>query len=112
MNTGRRDNVRAMRDLLLLAIHSVVTIAILLRSAGVRAVAVEFLLIERQLIVSNRSQQRAPNLTSVDRFVLGLNTLFVNPRRIPKRSFMVISPTLLRCHQALIDQKYRILVSS
>ena len=71
-----------MRDLLLLAIHLFVTVAKLLRPGGVRAVAAESLLLKHQLIVSNRSRQRAPNLTTSDRYVLGLITVFVSPRRI------------------------------
>ena len=69
-----------MRDLLLLAIHLFVTVAKLLRPGGVRAVAAESLLLKHQLIVSNRSRQRAPNLTTSDRYVLGLITVFVSPR--------------------------------
>ena len=87
-----------MRDLLLLAIHLFVTIAKLLGPGGVRAVAAESLLLKQQLIVSNRSRQRAPNLTTLDRFVLGLITLFVTPRRIPKLSRIVKSATLLKFH--------------
>lgn len=59
-----------MRDLLLLAIHLFVTIAKPLHPGGVRAVAAESLLLKQQLFVSNRSRQRAPNLSTVDRFVL------------------------------------------
>jgi len=51
-----------MRDLLLLAIHLFITIAKLLRPGGVHTVAAESLLLKQQLIVSNRSRQRAPNL--------------------------------------------------
>jgi hypothetical protein len=57
---------------------------IALRAGGVRAVAAESLLLKHQLLISNRSRHRAPNLTNLDRVVLGLTTLFVNPRRIPK----------------------------
>ena len=57
---GRRDNVQLMRDLLLLAMHLFVTLAKLLRPGGVRAVAAESLLLKQQLLVSNRSRQRAP----------------------------------------------------
>ena len=95
-----------------MAIHLVVTIAKLLRPGGVRAVAAESLLLKQQLIVRNRSCQRAPNLTTVDRFVLGLITLFVSPRRTPKLSGIVKSATLLKFHKALVDRKYRILFSS
>jgi transposase InsO family protein len=101
-----------MRDLLVLAIHLFVILAKFLRPGGVRAVAAESLLLKQQLIVSNRSRQRAPNLTSVDRFLLGLITLFVSPRRIPKLSAIVKPATLFKFHKALIDRKYRMLFSS
>ena len=77
-------SVLPMRELLILAIHVLVTCAKLLRPGGVRAVAAESLLLKHQLLISNRSRQRAPNLTSVDRFVLGLTTLLISPGRIPK----------------------------
>jgi len=101
-----------MRDLLLLAIHLFVTLAKMFRPGGIRALAAESLLLKQQLIVSNRSRQRAPNLTTLDRFVFGLITLFVSPHRIPKLSAIVKSATLLKFHKALIDRKYRILFSS
>ena len=90
-----------MRDILILAIHLLVTLAKLLRPGGVRAVAAESLLLRHQLLISNRSRQRAPNLTSVDRFVLGLATLFVRPQRLPKLGALVRSATLLKFHAAL-----------
>ena len=68
-----------MRDLLILAIHLVVTFVKLLRPGGVRAVAAESLALKHQLLISNRSRRRAPNLTTLDRIVLGLTTLFVSP---------------------------------
>ncbi len=101
-----------MRDLLYLAIHLFVTIAKLLRPGGVRTVKAESLLLKQQLIVSNRSRQRAPNLTTIDRFVLGLITLYVRPRRIPNLSAIVKPVTLFRFHKALVDHKYRLLFSS
>ena len=61
-----------MRELLILVIHLVVTFAKLLRPGGARAVAAESLLLKHQLLISNRSRQRAPNLRALDRFVLGL----------------------------------------
>jgi hypothetical protein len=73
-----------MRELVILAIHLFVTFATLLRPGGVRAVAAESLLLKHQLLISNRSTKRAPNLTTFDRFVLGLTMLSVSPRRIPK----------------------------
>ncbi len=101
-----------MRDLLILVIHLVVTFAKLLRPGGVRAVAAESLLLKHQLLINNRSRQRAPNLTSVDRVVLGLATLFVRPHRLPKLGALVKPATLLKFHKALVERKYRRLFSS
>ena len=109
---GGHDTVRTVRDLLILAIHLVVTFAKLLRPGGVRTVAAESLLLKHQLLISNRSRQRAPNLTSVDRVVLGLATLFVRPHRIPKLGALIRPATLLKFHKALVDRKYRLLFSS
>ena len=101
-----------MRDLLILAIHLLVTLVKLLRPGGVRAVAAESLLLKHQLLISNRSRHRAPNLTTLDRFVLGLTTLFVSPRRIAKLGALVKPATLFKFHKALVDRKYRLLFSS
>ena len=101
-----------MRDLLILTIHLLVTCAKLSRPGGVRAVAAESLLLKHQILISNRSRLRAPNLTTLDRFVLGLTTLFIRPRRIPKLSALVATGTLLKFHKALVDREYRLLFSS
>ena len=101
-----------MRDLLLLAIHLLVTVAKLRRPGGVRTVAAESLLLKQQIIIGNRSRSRAPNLTTLDRFVLGLLTLFIKPHRIPKRSAILKSSTLFKLHKAMVDRKYRLLFSS
>src|SRR5437764_6648062 len=101
-----------MREVLILAVHFLVTVTRLLRPGGVRAVAAESLLLKHQLLISNRSRRRAPNLTSIDRFVLGLTTLFMSPRRIPKLGALVKPATLFKFHKALVDRKYRLLFSS
>jgi len=101
-----------MRELLLLAVHLIVTITKLLRPGGVRAVAAESLLLKQQIIIGNRSRRRAPNLTSLDRFVLGVNTLFIRPHRISKLSRTLNPTTLFKLLKALVDRKYRILFSS
>src|ERR1019366_5644256 len=101
-----------MRDLLVLAIHLIVTLAKFLRPGDARAVAAESLLLKHQLLVISRSRQRAPNLTTLDRFVLGLNTLFVNPHRIAKISAILKPATFFKFHKALVERKYRLLFSS
>ena len=101
-----------MRELLILAVHLLVTVAKLLRRGGGRAVAAESLLLKHQLLISNRSRKRAPNLTTLDRFVLGLTVLFVSPRRIAKLGVLVKPATLFKFHHALVNRKYRLLFSS
>ena len=105
-------SVRLMRELLILTIHLLVTFAKLLRPGGVRAVAAESLLLKHQLLISNRSRHRAPNLTTLDRVVLGLTTLCVNPRRLPKLGALVQPATLFKFHKALVERKYRLLFSA
>ncbi len=101
-----------MRDLLILVIRLLVTVANLLRPGGIRALAAESLLLKHQLLSSNRCRQRAPNLTTLDRFVLGVITLFVSPRHIPNLSVILRPATLFKFHKALVDRKYRLLFSS
>jgi putative transposase len=101
-----------MRELFILAIHVLVTFVKLLRPGGLRAVVAESLLLKHQILISNRSRRRAPNLTTLDRCVLALTTLFVNQRRIPKLGALVKPATLLKFHKALVERKYRLLFSS
>ena len=101
-----------MRELLILAIHLLVTFAKLLRPGGVRALAAESLLLKHQLVISNRSRCRAPNLTTLDRLVLGLTTLFLKPGRIRKCGAFIQPATLFKFHKALVGRKYRLLFSN
>jgi hypothetical protein len=66
----------------------------------------------RQSLISNRSRRRAPNLTAVDRVVLGLTTLSIRPGRIAKLGALVKPETLLKFHKALVERKYSRLFSS
>ena len=54
----------------------------------------------------------APNLTTFDRVVLGLTTLFIKSRRISKLSALLTTGTLLKFHRALVDDKYHLIFSS
>ena len=101
-----------MRDLLLLAVQLLVTLAKLARPGGLRSVIAESLSLQHQLIISGRSRRRAPPLTTIDRFVLGLITLYVRPQRVVKLAVILKPATLLRFHKALVDRKYRRLFSS
>ena len=101
-----------MRDLLMLFVHLLTTVARLMGPGGMRSVVAETLLMKHQLMIMNRSRRRAPNLTARDRIVMGLCTVFVNPSRIRKVAAALKPATLLQFHQALIARKYRRLFSS
>ncbi len=101
-----------MKDLLVLLIRLVAVLARLAGPGGVRGLVAENLLMKEQLLVLSRSRQRAPNLSSLERFVLGFCTLFVSPRRIPRLVADVRASTLHKLHQCLVRRKYRALFSA
>src|SRR5260370_4622908 len=101
-----------MKHLLCLAGRVLATIAKLARPGGVRAVVAESLLLKQQLLISSRARRRAPNLSSFDRLLLGLGSLFVPASRIPKLAVILKPGTLFRFHEALKKCKYRWLFSS
>jgi len=61
-----------MRDFAILLIHLIATLVKLLGRGGARSVVAESLLLKHQLLVLNRSRERAPNLKPLDRIVVGL----------------------------------------
>jgi transposase InsO family protein len=67
---------------------------------------------KQQLLIINRSRQRAPNLSALDRFLLGFWSLFLNPRRILRAAVIIRPSTLLKFHNLLKQHKYRLLYSS
>ena len=101
-----------MRELLVLFIHFLTTLAKLVGPGGARAIVAETLVVKHQLLVLNRSRKRAPNLTVLDRVVVGLCTLFMTRTRIRKAAAVLKPATLLGFHQALITRKYRRLFSA
>ena len=104
--------VACMEAVVLTLLHLAVTAAKLCRPGGVRAVIAENLLLKQQLIVLRRPRQRAPNLTTVDRLLCGLVSLFLGPGRLRKVAIGVRPSTLLAFHRALVHRKYRRLFSS
>jgi transposase InsO family protein len=101
-----------MKDLLVLLVHLLTTVAKLLGPGGARAVVADSLLMKQQLLVINRSRRRAPNLSALDRFLFGFWSLFLDPRRIQRAAVIIRPSTLLRCHDMLKQRKYRLLYSS
>ena len=67
-----------MKEVFYLLFHLLTTLAKLIRPGGSRTVIAENLLLKQQLIIHSRSRQRAPNLTTQDRALLGFWSLFLN----------------------------------
>src|SRR5438309_3359991 len=101
-----------MRDLVLLFIHLLTTAARLATRGGLRSVVAESVLLKHQLLILNRSGQRAPPLRLSDRLVAGSCALLMRPSRLIRSAIVLKPSTLLRLHQALRNRKYRRLFSS
>ena len=101
-----------MKGLFIFFVHLITTIAQLLGPGGARSVVADSLLMKQQLLVIDRSRQRAPNPSTRDRFLLGVLSFFVHPRRISRSAVIIKPSTLLRCHDALVKCKYQWLYSS
>src|SRR6266436_6769485 len=83
-----------MRDLVILFVHALATLARLLGPGGIRSVVAESVLVKQQLLILNRSRQRSPNLRTSDRLVAGLCALLIRPARLV-RSAIVLRPSIL-----------------
>ncbi|MGB5259552.1 MAG: integrase core domain-containing protein [Gammaproteobacteria bacterium] len=101
-----------MKDLLVLLVHLLTTIAKLLGPGGTKAIVADSLLMKQQLLVISRSRQRAPNLSALDRFLLGFWSLFLNPHHLRRAAIIIRPSTLLKFHNLLMLHKYRLLYSS
>jgi hypothetical protein len=77
-----------VRDLAVLLLHLLATVARLAGPGGARAVVAESVLVKHQLLILNRSRKRSPNLRSGDRVVAGLCALLCAraSRSVPRSS--------------------------
>ena len=101
-----------MKDVIVLTIHLLATIAKLLGPGGGKSVIAENLLLKHQLLVHSCSRQRSPNLSVSDRALLGFWTLLLHPRRMARAAILIKPSTLLKFHAAMKRRKYRLLFSS
>ena len=101
-----------MKDMLLLFAHLLTTIARLLGPGGAKAVVADSLLMKQQLLIVNRARRHAPNLSAIDRSLLGFWSLFLSPHRIRRAAIIIRPSTLFKFHDILKMRKYRLLYSS
>src|SRR5215471_3855841 len=84
-----------MRDAVVLCFHALVTIIRITRPGGVRSLVAESILLKHQVLILNRSRRRAPNLRISDRFIAGVCSLFIKPRRLGRVAIVLKPSTLL-----------------
>jgi putative transposase len=101
-----------MKGLLLILAHLLTTLAKLLGPGGAKAIVADSLLMKQQLLIINRPRRRAPNLTVIDRLLLGFWSLFLSSRRIQRAAVILRPSTLLNFHDILKKHKYRLLYTA
>ena len=77
-----------MRDLTVLFLHLLTTVARLAGPGGARSVVAECLLLKQQLLILNRSRKRSHNLHLSDRLVAGVCALLIRPRRLVRSAIV------------------------
>ncbi len=81
-------------------------------TGAAKTVVADCLLMKQQLLIMNRARRRAPNLTTLDRLLLGFYSLFLRPRHIQRAAVIIRTSTLLKYHHLLKQRKYRLLYAS
>ncbi len=98
-----------MRDVAILFIHLIVTIARLFSPGGARTIVAESLLVKHQLVILNRSRVRSPHLRPSDRLIAGLCAIWIRPTRLLRSAIVLKPSTILNFHRTLVKRKYRLL---
>ena len=79
----------------------------MLRPGGARSVVAESTLLKHQLLILNRSRERAPNLRPMDRIAAGLCALLNRPSRLVRSAIVLKPSTIMAFHRLLVKRKYR-----
>jgi len=101
-----------MKTGLILFLHCLTLIVRLAKPGGAKAIVTENLSLKHQLLIAQRRHHRAPNLTVLDRYLLGWSVMLLSPRRILRSAIVVKPATIVAFHRALVSRKYRLLFGS
>ena len=101
-----------MKTLALLVIHVLTTLAKRAGPGGAKAIIAESVLLKHQQLIAHRSTGKTPRLTTSDRFLCGLFTLFMRPGRIRKTAVILKPATLTKFRRALFSCNYHRLFST
>lgn len=101
-----------MNNTLIFIWHLLIAFVKLCAPNGYRKLVAENVALRQQLVVVSRSHKRAPKLTSTDRFLFGLCSLWMTKRRIIKNAIIIKPSTIINFHRALVKKKYHVIFSS
>ena len=101
-----------MGSVLALFLDLIRLLAKLSRPGGVRALIAEHLILRQQLLSVRRKRHRTPPLSTFDRVVLAISSLFISGKRLPAISIVIAHSTVIGLHRALVNRKYSILFSN
>jgi len=96
-----------MFDLAAQFVHLIWTALRLLSPGGARSVVAESILLKHQLLILNRSRERAPSLRPTDRLIAGLCARMIRPARLLRTAVVLRPSTLMSFHRTLVKGKYR-----
>ena len=100
-----------MKDIVILLVHLLTTVAKPRGAGGEKAIIAENHLLKQQLLVITGSRRRAPHLSAADPFLMGFWSLFLRTPRIAEIAVSIGPSALLNFHQCLVRRKYRKLFS-
>lgn len=92
-----------------LFLHLLTQLVRLTRPGSAKAIVTENLALKHQLLIAQRRHHRSPNLTVLDRYLLGWSAMLMSPRRILRCAIVVKPSTIMAFHRALVSRKYRLL---
>ncbi|MFC1665258.1 hypothetical protein ACFL17_06530 [Pseudomonadota bacterium] len=101
-----------MKTGLILFLHCLTLLIRLAKPGGAKAIVTENLSLKHQLLIAQRRHHRSPNLTILDRYLLGWSVMLLSPRRILRAAIVVKPATIMTFHRALVSRKYRLLFGS
>ena len=94
-----------MRDLAVLFLHLLATVARLAGPGGTRSAVAESVLVKHQLLILSRFRKRSPSLRPAANVVASLCAVFICPGRFIRSAVVFKTSTLLRLHRTLIQRK-------
>jgi putative transposase len=101
-----------MKQIFILIFYLLRSLTMLVHPGGRKSLAIENIMLRKQLIILNRRQKRTPVLNQWEKLSLAFLTSIMNPKRLLKAAILIKPSTLIKFHKALIERKYSRLFSN